>query len=304
MSVKLGFLSANSSDMQEVCIVKQDIKRDSSFKAQRSGEGDIQSVIYSEKAKVHLETDHLTTVEVYSIRNVLANRVYPHKLFLQHPATNQEYTFDTVENKCYSKGTSDEDFTDFDGYGIEFSTQDYIDINTWNDDTVDVLPPTANDYVYIQFTADLSDFINTQGTESITRITLALKSLFLRDGDSVGNIGVGYKIDYWDISANAYIEIKRSGITVGSDNTIYASIRPVDNFSSYNQAFDLNNIVKFRIRNLYEKRDPTDNVSIQVDFAKIFVNGYGCVWNNEDNFTYRDTYTGSGWTGNLDLLEL
>lgn len=296
MSVKMGFLSSSSSDMQTVEIVKQDIPRESFFNAMRSGQGDLQSVIYSEKANIHLELDRLTTSELSGIRKVMSNRVYPHKLFMQHPATNQEYTFDTTDNKCYNE---DDDSPDYKTLTNEFTSQKYIDINVF--DTNFVSLSTIDDYTYLFFTADISDFITAQGSESLTRITLALKNLFLQDGDSSGNIGVGFQIAYFDASLDDYVEIKRSGITLDSDNTIYASVRPIDNFSNFDNAL-VGNTVKFRVRNLYARR--SGSIAMQVDFAKIFVNGYGCVWNNEDNFTYRDTFTGAGWTGNMDLLEL
>lgn len=304
MSVKFGFLSSSSADLYAVDVVKQDFPRESFFNGQRAGQGDMQSILQSEKSNIHLEFDSLTTTELSNIRRVLANRVYPHKLFLQLPATNQEYVFNDTTNKCFTKSSNDADFKDFSGSGVEFTSGEYTNINAWNDTAVVANSSSADNYILMQFTADISDFITDQGAESITRITLALKNLFLNDGNSSGDIGIGFQISYYDAQVDEYIEIKTAGITVDGDNTIYASIRPIDNFTNFANTL-VGNVVKFRVRNLYANRTQgSDAVSIQTDFAKIFVNGYGCVWDGVDNFTYRDSYTGAGWTGAIDLLEL
>lgn len=302
MSCKLGFLSSDSNDMQSVNIIKQDIPSESEYEMKRCGDGDLQSVTYSEKAQIHLEADHLTNANLGAIRKVLSNRVNPHKLFIKHPAdSNHEYIFDTGINRAYHQQSDDSDKTSFDYLTDGFDNAEVTNINTWDLNTVDENGTLK--YVYFLFTADISNYVTNYAVNTITRITLAMKDLFLTDEQSTGDKGIGFKVDYYDNALLQYVEIKRQGITVDADNVLYASIRPIDCFTNFDNALS-SNLVKFRIRNLYENRVSGGAISAQIAYAKIFVNGYGCVWDNVDNFTYRDTYTGNGWTGSLDLHEL
>jgi len=302
-NIKLGFLSANSSDIYDLIpVVRENINEDVDFNMERAGNGDLQATQQSNKALITVDTDYLSQTQLGNVRKVLANRAEPHKLYTKFPATYTDYTFDATTNECFTAEDDDGTQTTF---STEFTSGEYTNINTFDTNAVtfstsDKGSSNYYKYGYMQFTADISDYINEHDAESITRITLALRNLYINDGADAG-----FKIDYLDNSYSParYVEIKRMGITIDENNTVYASIRPISQFTNFSNALD-SNVVKFRVRNLYENRDTTSAVTLSVDFAKVFVNGYGCVWDGNDNFTYRDTYVGNGYTGQIRLMEL
>lgn len=300
---RLGFLSASAADIYFFNkLIKQDIPRSAQWDGARAGSGRLQSTVQSQKAMIHLEGDHMTDAELGNLRKVLWNRNNPHKIFYQFPAVlaNQDYVFDAASNEAY---TGDDNAGTLAAGATEFTGGEYTNINAWDANAVSYATiadaGVFRKYGYFFFEADISNFVSAYGVTRIERITIALKNLYLTDGQG----DIGFIIEAYNNTLSEWCEIERQGLTKDADNTFYASIRPTDCFTSFDDFLNTN-FVLFRIRNLYASRDTTQALNIQADFAKIFVNAYGCVWNEDDNFTYRESYTGAGWTGNVELAEL
>lgn len=307
--IKIGFLSANSTDIVTNYPIKIDIANESFMESGRSGMGDLQSITGGEKATVRLEYDFLSQSDLGALRRVLQNRKEPHKLFLDFPAADSQLMeIAGTTHKAYTAQDDAGTFTNYSGAGTEFTPTEYTYIKTFDANYVEkASTASVSDYykyVYFFIVVDLSSFISAYGVDYIKRITLAFRDLYL--SDSYG--GLGFKIDYLDnsYSGGQYVEIRRQGFTVDDSNTQFASIRPVNLFSDFSTsgALDGSNKAVFRIRNLYANRDLSGAVSMKCKFIKGFVNGFGCVFNNNDSFTYNNSYTGSGQVGIVTLMEL
>jgi len=305
----VGHISTSDSTLVRIeKIVKQDINQSSFADINRGGYGALQGIMQSEKAEISIDIDHFTESEYGALMNVLKNRTEPHKIFIPHPAdlTNSRFTPDASDFKIYTTSGSDENLdTGWVDIGTEFDP-DYYPALATPDTTLGIQKSETDEYCFFKFEPDISDYINEYGSGSIRRITMAIYCPAA--SDTAG--AMGYKLDYYDNNLSEWVEFDRIGYSVPFDlfgnKTImqFHAIRPVEAFTNFNNVVS-SGIVKIRLRNLLENRGSGgNNLNLSFYYAGIFVNGYGVLYNGEDSFTYRDTFTGAGLTGQLQFSEL
>ena len=295
-----GFTYANSASghlIQDA--IRIETPENPQFFSQRSSQGDLQSTLLGSKSDITLELDLMSRLDYTKLRRDLHDRTEPHKLFLDFPAQeSQIINFEPINSEVREESSSDSDLDYNTGTATELTSDQYDDLNNPTGD--DITLTTTDKFQYMFFNLDIVDFKTTRTSDPIKRITLAYKNLYSSDLNGDG----GIIFHAFDVVNSNWVEIKRQSITIDSDYTGFASIRPVDGFEDMGNFLN-GAIVLFRVRNLVENPDQgTSNVTLKIRYAKGFVNGYGVVFTGADNATYRDTFIEQGYVQTLNFLEL
>lgn len=317
MGIKIGFIDdvsrTNLKSFVDV-IVPLTIEDGDRGSFSRSGGGDLQGIKQSNKASITLQFDRLSQTNLGILRQVMNDRDFIHKTYIHHPAdADQQINYTGVVTSPSNLGHSirrlnETDLTnpDFD-VGIEVGLSIYSDISDFTT-TVNASATGTNDFAYFYFRFDL-DQTESGGSGFLTRTTInevQRLTLFMFDPRAVDGSGdLGFKIDVQrgnDAASEQWIEIKRQSITTVTANRQFASIRPLEGFTKFSDFLNANNQVTFRMRNLQARTSGTLNVGVK--YVELQINGFGCIWTSPDNFTFRDSFTGAGFTGTMELEEL
>jgi len=311
MSIKIGFIDdtsrTNLKTFQDV-IVPLTIEDDSFPSFRRSGGGTLQGIKQSNKANITIQFDRLSQTNLGILRQVMHDREFLHKTYIHHPADAfQEIDYGSITapstthiaKKIAGTDTADPSFAS----ATEFITGDYNDISQFTTTVNAVTSSLKFAFLFFQFDIDLNSaggagYLGSKTINEIQRLTL-----FMDDPRSVDGSGdLGFKIDAFRDSTSTWIEIYRQSITTVTANRQFASIRPLEGFTNFGDFVDSSGKVTFRMRNLQERVSGT--LSVGVKYVELMINGFGVVWTNSDNFTFRDAFTGAGFTGTMELEEL
>lgn len=381
MPVKIGFIDdiATTNLKNFVDVVRINIDDSSRLDAERSGFGELFGVRHSAKAEIDLEFDRLSQSNLGILRDVLHNQLFPHKVFLNHPAdTKQIINFSGITNPSSThvirKASSDNANLTF-GSATEISNAEYTAAANFG---ATVISSGTNDYSYFFVQFDLNaggvGYLSAYAMNTIQRLTMFLHSARVFQIGSVTDL-VGFRVEALRVTDSVYVEIYRAGVSSSAVSQRFPSLRLVEGFTNFAAFVDVSNKITFRIRNLQVNRTVSsgthtgvNNVATLTDAAADFiaegvltgmiiknitdgsqgtitartattitavlisgtdndwdtgdvyevsltqntiivvpfllVNGFGTLHENNDNFTFRDTFTGAGYTGSLKFGEL
>ncbi len=311
MSIKIGFIDdtsrTNLKTFQDV-IVPLTIEDDSFSSFQRSGGGALQGVKQSNKANITVQFDRLTQANLGILRQVMHDRNFLHKTYIHHPADAfQEIDYGSISNpstthiakRITGTDTADPTFAS----ATEYTTGLYNDVSDFSTNVTATTGALKFAFHFFQFDIDLNSaggagYLGSKTINEIQRLTLFMDDP--RSSDGSGDLG--FKIDAFNDTASTWIEIYRQSITTSTANRQFASIRPMEGFTNFADFVSSSGKVTFRMRNLQERVSGT--LSVGVKYVELMINGFGVVWTNPDNFTFRDSFTGAGFTGTMELEEL
>jgi len=312
MGIKLGFIDDTSRTNLKIfndIVPPLTIEDNNGGSFQRSGGGNLQGIKQSNKATITIQFDRLSQANLGILRQVMHDREFLHKTYIHHPADAfQEIDFGSISKPSTThiakKLNETTDANASFASASELETTDYNDISQFAT-TVNASATDPNDFAYLffQFDIDLNSaggagYLGTNTVNDIQRLTL-----FMDDPRSLDGSGdLGFKIDAFNNGSNSWVEIYRQSITTVTANRQFASIRPIEGFTNFADFLDGSNKVVFRMRNLQERVSGTLNVGVK--FVELQINGFGVVWTNSDNFTFRTAFTGAGFTGTMELEEL
>jgi hypothetical protein len=321
MSIKIGNVSTRITyDVTtEFTPIKLDILENVNSGTIENNFGRNQYNKKSSIAEITLEFDALAeSTGPKALYKIINNRQYEKKLFLNHPA-NTLQLIDFFTPPGNTKISYERQMFDFPPSSIvtEFTSNEYLKIRNidtlyWNNSAI----PGAYNYVFVCFTFDLTNYLAAYNIDSIDRLTLFLHNPYcLTTGTQSG-----YKI-YAYIRTGAYlydwIEIGSQSLSVSDVdlravnkmNQQFYSIKKVQDFSKVADFIDTNgspafgaNTVTFMMKNSVSWAGA--NLDLGFNYVGLAINGYGVKQTNEDNFTFREPYTGAGYTGTVVLSEV
>lgn len=313
MPVKIGFIDdisrTNLKSFDDV-IVPLTIEDDDRGSFNRSGGGDLQGVKQTNKADMTLSFDRLSQANLATLRQVMHNRTFIHKTYIHHPAdADQQINYTGVVTSPSNLGHAAFKIDGTDtadpavGAATEMVLSDYSGISNFSTTVNATTASLKFAFQFFRFDLDETEsggsgFLTRTNLDEVQRLTL-----FMDDPRSVDGSGdLGFKIDAFNDTTSTWVEIKRQSITTSTPNRQFASIRPLAGFTNFSDFIDGSNRVLFRMRNLQERVSGTLNVG--VNYVELQINGFGCIWTNPDNFTFRDSFTLAGFTGTMELSEL
>jgi len=253
-------------------------------------------------ATIKLEFTYYDDTNIVALRNVLMNRKYDKKVYVDEPSTEQLYDMYAGTTYCYH-GTSDtfpSSWTELtSGAGGEYSKIVDIDSNAY------FYSQSTNKYSWLKFEFDISTF-NTLYPNSIERLTLMLHNPYAASNGAVAQDG--YKIFINDASTNGpgYVCIGEQSFSI-SDTVLRTAGQMNQQFYSYKKTQDIitvsstSNIITFYMRNLTPRT--TSSARVGLNYVALIINGYGVKQSNADNFTYQEPTTVAGSIGTVELQE-
>ena len=309
MGSRMGFFSDATDDFRFDDLVRVNVRDSAQFQGQRAGRGSFLSTIQPNKSDIELEFDAINQQNLEIFRRVMAHRARPHKFFVLEPDNaNQEIEFKVATENIVSTFASD-------NADLDVASATPLPLSTDYDLIKDLAgtPPgtlqhpsngTALKFLYWFFQIDIEPFDTAviDGRERLQRVGVGYNRLLFKD--SGGTTQLGLK---WDVklgNTTNYVEIERLGINIDNTEDFIANVRPIDGFNSFKEVIDSSDHITIRVRNLQEQPVGFTSLNSQLDFAKGFINTWMTVWDNDDNFTFRNAFTGAGYVGTVNLFEL
>lgn len=300
--IKIGFIDSSGSGLKTITdAVKIDVLDDPFFSGERGGRGDLYGVEQSNKANFNIELDAVSQTEYGNLYDVLNNRLYPHKVYIHEPAAaSQRINInDAGGNEAKQEKTDDPEGAY--ATATEFVAGDYTNIQNFT--TAVSYNTAAKEYLHYFFQFDLSTWIAAYGTEYLRRLTLFMQDPFVKRtvGSDVDEFG--YIVYAYNYTRTSWTEIKRQPVTVGVTNQQFAPLRPIDGFTKFSDYIDGSNYCQFKITNMYD-RDSVGTLQHDINYVELIVNGFGFRMVNPFNLNWRSAFTGDGYTGTSECMEL
>lgn len=249
-----------------------------------------------------LEFDALTENEVVDIRSIMQNRQYENKIFVNEPSTNQILSTDSM-----AAGYSQIDTAPGANWSTTIGSTDiakmrYIDANYYS-----ITNATTN-FTYLYFQFDLNPFILAYGVNAIQYLTLFLHNPYcFEDNGSI--YAKGYRILAYSDKWSKYYQIGEQSYSINDYrlrvankmNQQFYTIKKVSEFTDIGDSLYSARYVRFVMVN---KEPRINQVELGVNSVGLLINGLGVKQTNPDNFTYRNEWTGSGYTGSIELTSI
>lgn len=248
---------------------------------------------------VDLEFDALSATTVGQLRDVLQNRVYEKKVYIDEPSTSCLYSTDalTLLDCGYSKSdTVPGTLTAFSE--AEIATMRYVDSTYYS------LTNSTTKYSYLVFNFDLSSFIDAYGVSAVKWITLFMHNPYATlNGQNT--LPAGYRVlvysnknaKWFQLGEQSYSISDVNLRAVSKMNQQFFTIRKVSQFMSIADCIEDSRYIKFAVCN----KNSTVGSTVGLNSVGCIVNGFGCKQINVDNFGYRNSYDASGLTGTVSL---
>jgi len=305
MPVRIGYFSdAPATDTISIRdVVRINISDLDEYQSQRAGRGTLISTRQSQKSDINIELDRLKDVDLSKIRNILHNRVNPHKFYANHPDdATQIKTFEPSadpdpNNLLYL--ASDNDNALIGSGAVEISGAEYTDFANFSGGLYSKTSALKFQYLFAE--VDTAAFGSAVSLEVLQRIGIAFAGIEFKE--TGGTEQIGFKVDVKIPASSNFIEIYRQGNNVSNVLPHVANLRPIDGFTSFSKII-LSDIVGFRIRNLIQKPVTWTSMDFNANWMRALLNVWGVAYNGVDNFTFRNSFTGSGNTGSLNFEEL
>jgi hypothetical protein len=304
MSIKIGFLDSSGNGLKTFSdSVKIDVNDNSFVGTSRGGMADLFSTERSAKAEFTIEVDAVTQADFGNTLNkVMNNRQYPHKIYIHEPAAaSQRINMnDTGGNEAKQQQTDDPEGAY--ASGTEFTGTNYTHIQDWVNDVS--YSTSTKDYIHYFFQFDLSTWIAAYGEEYLRRLTLFMQDPRVERGTPADDFG--YVVYAYNYGNSTWIEIKRQSITVDATNQQYASLRPIEGFTDFSDFIDGSDYCQFKITNMQPRTTggSTATLTHKIKRVELIVNGIAFKQVNPQNLNWRSAFTGDGYTGVYNLLEL
>lgn len=305
MSIKLGMITSSPSDISTNydpinIIVDEDYNAISSTNLY----GKNVTGLKDAQASITLEFDAITSTTLANLRDLLSDRTIETKVFVNEPSTYQVYDASSLSSSGWYQGNGSIDLYSYTLFsGAEITSLTTIDTNAYS------LVNTTTKYSYLYFRFDISSFISAYGASAIDRLTLFLHNPWCSRYDGQDTFCEGYRIlvkngvSWYEIGQQSYA-IADSDLRASSKiNQQFFSLRKVAEFTNIVEDIVSTNYIQFLMVNK-DARSGSDEVTLGLNCVGLFINGYGVRQTNVDNFTYRDPYTDSGYTGTIVLTEV
>lgn len=301
--VRIGFVDNTSySNFTQFDVIKHDCADSTSSLVEHANLG-VTATNATNRLKVDLEFDFLDRSTLTSLKNVTLNSTRP-LIFMKHPSGSDQL-YDFQGSPSHAVVTADSESEDLAYGGTPIATFAYL--NQFPNGSIIPLDyaQDAHSYGYIFF-----KFVTTYDFSApLQRITLAMYSPYCY----MGSVASGFKIDAYDQLNNKWIELNRCNFTLApytiSDtaysskyNWWFASIRPTKDFSNFVN-FALSNEIYFRMRNT-RPRPLTSIHYMGMGYTYLMIDGFPVSLLSNNAFNFRDSFTGTGYTGTMSLQEI
>ena len=302
--IKLGYI--NDKDRNFLIsqdVIKMDISDDANIAVKYNKTGSITTDGYP-KAKTTVEFDFLTEAQRADLRSVMLDANYP-KIFMRHPAganQNLNYYGVTGPSSTHVVLYVDSDNADLGYSGTEFLTADYTNIGNTTGYVTKSTAARAYQYIFFKFKTDAFDLDNTYWK----RISLLLHNCWCTDN----GVGSGYIVDVYNQGQAKWINLLTVPYTL-TDSQLYtlgdkvfqsfAIIKARENYTNVTDLTYASNTIYFRMRNLYPR---ITTVALGLNYVELLIDGWPVSWTNSNSLNYRDEFTGTGFTGTMELQEL
>ena len=258
-------------------------------------------------ATIDLEFDAYPAASLISLREVLDNRKYETKVFINHPAT-----YAVQDHASHSTGTNDIRWNKSDGaIGslTEITAGNYTACSVINSSNYEITNSTT-DYTYVDLRYDISAYLANHDVDDIDRLTICLHNPY-----SFGYVAAPYEVfacgyRVFCKNGNTYTPFGMQTYTIpdivlrgaSTINQRFFSLKQTPGFTNIHDYIS-SDLIEFVIVNDAPRVAGTVNY-LGFNYAGLVINGYGCKRTNSDNFTFRNEYTGSGYTGSVTLTEI
>ena len=314
--IVLGYMDSTKSKVISLTeCIKHDINEDPDTQVKKNGFGALSIIRKASVASAHLEFGFLSESNLGTLRKYMNNRNYPKKIFFAEPGNTTAQYFDhtsvtnpsSTQTAHWLKAAAATSNPTAIKAGTEFSTNNYTSINTDDTNTFEITN-TDQAFTNILLGFKVSTWVTLNTDIATARLALKRLTLFLSNLEMFDGSTQGYTISVWDSAATtpAWVEIGRRYYhiagTVASGYVVQNTfaVRPLDGFTDYGALINSDHDIFFKISNIVAR---TGTLTTRLNYASLLINGYGCSWVNEDNFTYQEAFTGAGFTGTMELLE-
>ncbi len=314
----MGFIDniANDDLFNVVDVVRINVNDRDGGSVVRAANGPASKIAQQTKAEISLEFDRISQSDLGNLRKKIFNRKQQHQVFLNEPAIvdtdlspvagAQTLTYNGITNPAGAANSATIAQSDDPNLLVgtsEFSSGEYGDISQFGTQVEN--NGTGSKYHYMFFLFKLTNYLSGANItkESIERLTLLMNTPEAIDNVGGTEINTGIVVHCKNDQDSEFTEIYRQGLTSNKYNTQFAALAPVDGFTNFDDYLDGADFIIFRVRNL-NAFDTGNTNKLKMDFVELLVNGYGVLPPSSDNFTFRDTFTGAGKTGTVNLNEI
>ncbi len=305
MSFKIGFINSAGTGLKTISdAVRINLDDDSDVSFNRGGARDGFFIEDSMKAQITLELDAVTQADFgNTIAKVMNNRAYPHKVYIHEPAAaSQRININNTggnEGKQLASDLAEPTYAS----ATEFTGGQYTAIQNFSTDVTVSTATLKNIHYFYQF--DLSTWIAAYGAEYLRRLTLFMQDPRVKETSGANTNDLGYIIYAYNYTNAEWVEIKRQSITVDATNQQFASLRPLEGFTSFSDFIDGSSFCQFKVTNAQERTPGAVwTLTHEINYVELIVNGFGIKQTNAFNANWRSPFTGDGYVQTLNLQEL
>jgi len=286
-------------------IIKEDVADDANINVSYNRYGS-SSIYQNSKAKIKIDFDFVTETELTSLRSVCLNS-RRQLIFMKHPSdTAQILDFYgvTSPSSTHKILAIESDSANLAYGGTELSTASYNLVNDYpNNESEYYFSQNAKKYSYIYFNFNIGSYTSYMWQ----RMTLGLYNPYCLDGSTYS----GFQLEVYNTIEGTWTPISKMNFTQPryisetgyNDNRFihYASLKSNRGFTrnaDYFGMFDSN--IKFRMRNLHER---VGTLQLGFGYPHLLIDGFA-VSIDSDSFNFRSTFTGAGYSGGLEMIEV
>lgn len=314
--IRLGHLSnghfqtgSNLLYFPQFDVIKQDVSDSINTQMRKTKFG--ASTLYgSNKAKISIEFDFVTEAQLSSLRELCLNS-RRQLIFMKHPANSDQiidYYGITRPSTTHMIYAIESDSADLDWGGTEISQASYNLLNDYpNNETQYYFQQNSKLYSYIFFKFDVGSY----STIPWQRLTLGLYNPYVLDGTTYG----GYQIEAYNKVTHSWTMLSKANFTTpgytsetgfNSDRSVfYSSLKSSAGFTKNSDYMIYNGVsnqsLYLRMRNIQPR---VGILKMGIGYPHLLVDGFNVSVSSEWDFSFRSDFTGCGYTGSIEAVEL
>ena len=289
------------------------INIDNDFQASKSAKLDGRGRFFTRPltSKLTLEFDAYYDADLALLRDILYDRYYESKVFLNDPVSNQVFDHNPKSATNWVKYGPSNGLPP--GSPTELTTGEYATIGTINTTYFEALSETSYLYSWIILQFDISAFINESGMDAIERMTLFFHNPYSELTISSNPFNRGVRAFAYNRTTGLWTTIGEQNVTITDPslrainriNQRYFGLKKASNFSNFSDYINASdNTIQFAICNDVPNVQTLGTTAVGFNYDALIINGFGVKQSAEDNFTYREPWTGSGNVATLIFDEV
>ena len=290
-------------------VIKQDVSDDPIIDVKYNKYGSY-TVTGTNKAKIKCDLDFVTESQLESLKQSMLNS-RRQLLFMKHPADSNQLTdyYGTTSPSSNSSILYAESNSDNLAYGgTEITTSDYKKIDDIPNYKAE-FSKTNNSKKYSYFYFRILPY--NLNTNIWQRLTFGMYSPFVLDGSDYSS----FVIDVLNYSNNSWTRIGKQGYSLPAYTPtslgyidqrfmFYSSLKSCSNFFTENDDYTYDGqdrAVIIRMRNTFER---IGNLTMGFGYPHLLTDGFVVCLTADQNFNFRSSFTGQGYTGSVTLQEV